>query len=231
MRQTDENRESRSVIDGGGEHDPEARRGSEDRQRRPPDPRPDGGEVGQTRFVRFALYFYGAMIAAALIWRMGFHGESILYAGPEATARAIEPVGDAGIGIAVGLAVVAVSHGITRLTGWGDALARRLAEAIGPVSLPNALLLASASGIGEELFFRGALQPRVGLVAASLLFGAVHFVPRRELLPWTAFAIVVGLLFGILFEWTGNIVAPIVAHAVVNGINLPMLARRYGPSG
>ena len=88
--------------------------------------------------------------------------------------------------------------------------------------------MAVASGFSEELLFRGALQPRVGLLVASVLFGAVHFVPRRQLLPWTGFAIAVGLLFGWMFETTGNLVAPVVAHCVVNGVNLPLLIRQYG---
>jgi membrane protease YdiL (CAAX protease family) len=189
---------------------------------------PEGSDFGSTRFVRFALYFYGGMIAAALIWRMGLHGESILYSAPGPPAGGSAFLRDAGIGLVVGLAVVGLSHAITRLTRWGETLARRLGEAIGRVSTPDAILLAMASGIGEELFFRGALQPRVGLVVASVLFGAVHFVPRRDMLPWTGFAVVVGLLLGVLFEWTGNIVAPVVAHTVVNAINLPYLVRRYG---
>jgi membrane protease YdiL (CAAX protease family) len=114
------------------------------------------------------------------------------------------------------------------MTGWGDALARGLAGAIGFIAVPDALLLALASGMGEEAFFRGALQPRVGIVWASLLFGCVHFIPRREFLPWTGFAILAGALFGVLFLWTGNLIAPVTAHVVVNGINLPLLARLYG---
>ena len=116
---------------------------------------------------------------------------------------------------------------MTRKTAWGDRLARNLAEALGRLTVPEALLLAFASGLAEELFFRGALQPRVGWLLASTLFGCVHFVPRREFLPWTGFAIVAGLLFGALFAWTGNLIAPIVAHIVVNGVNLPLLVRRY----
>jgi membrane protease YdiL (CAAX protease family) len=205
--------------DGGGhrrDHEPPAGR-----------EQPDGPEAGIGRFVRLALYFYGAMLAAALVWRMGLYRESVLFASSAAEAAGIQPARDAGIGLAVGLAVVLGSHAATRRTGWGERLARGLGEAIGPVSIPDALLLAMASGLGEEMFFRGALQPRVGLLWASLLFGAVHFVPRRAMWPWTVFAMVIGGLFGALFEWTGNLVAPVVAHTVVNAINLPVLARRY----
>lgn len=208
------------------EREDDARRGA---GQDPPDPMPDDSQETATRFVRFGLYFYGAMIAAALVWRMGVYGESILYASPAGETAGIRLGRDAGIGLAVGLAVVLGSHVATRFTGWGEALARRLAEAIGRMSTPDAVLLAMASGLGEELFFRGALQPRVGLVLASLLFGAVHFVPRREMWAWTGFAVVIGLLLGLLFEWTGNVVAPVVAHTVVNAINLPYLVRRYAP--
>ena len=114
---------------------------------------------------------------------------------------------------------------------WGSALARDLAAAIGPLGIPNALLLAFASGLAEEMFFRGALQPRVGLVAASVLFACMHFVPRRTLLPWTIFALGAGLLFGALFTWTGNLLAPVTAHIVVNAVNLPLLERRFGSRG
>ena len=102
-----------------------------------------------------------------------------------------------------------------------------LAEALGSVSLPGAIALALASGIGEEMLFRGALQPRVGWLAAGVLFGLVHFAPRRELLPWTGFAILAGLLFGALFQATGNLIAPIAAHALVNAVNIPFLVRSY----
>ena len=66
---------------------------------------------------------------------------------------------------------------------------------------------------------------------ASLAFGLIHFVPRREMLPWTAFAVVAGFVFGWLFDFSGQLAAPVAAHTVVNGINLPLLIRRYGSAG
>jgi membrane protease YdiL (CAAX protease family) len=76
------------------------------------------------------------------------------------------------------------------------------------------------------MFFRGALQPKVGIVGASILFGAAHFLPRRELALWSVYAIGIGLGLGALYEWTGQLVAPVAAHVLVNGINLPRLAGR-----
>ncbi len=184
----------------------------------------------ETSFVQLGLVFYGVLAAAGIVWRIGFYDEPILFASAAAQADGLSLGRDLAIGVATAAALIAVSDWATRNTTWGDEVARSMAEALGSLSVPNAILLAFASGLAEELFFRGALQPRVGWVLASLLFGCVHFVPRREFLPWTGFAIGAGFLFGALFVWTGNLVAPVVAHIVVNGVNLPRLVSRYGPT-
>lgn len=176
-------------------------------------------------FVRFGVLFYGAMGIAAVLWRVGGYGESIWR--PTAAEPALGPWAALLWGAAVGLVVVAGSWLFTERSAAGARLARAMAEPLRGLSVPDALLLAAASGFAEELFFRGALQPRVGLVVASVLFGALHFAPRRELWPWTLFAVVMGFVLGGLYERTGSLLAPVAAHTVVNGINLPLLVRRY----
>jgi hypothetical protein len=177
------------------------------------------------RLVPIALVLYTAMAAVAWLWRITLSGGSLLYAGGAPAGP--DPIRDVGAGLAAALLLVVVSRGFTLRTRAGEALARRLAETLGPLSLAEISVLAVASGIGEELFFRGALQPRVGLVAASLLFGAAHLVPSRPLALWSVFACAAGLLFGVLFERTGNLVAPVVAHVAVNALNLHWLVRHY----
>ena len=189
--------------------------------------RPEEGDSSQS-FVRIGLIFYGAMAALAVLWRMGFHGEPILYASEADATRGLALGRDLALGLTAGGLVVAASNLATRYTDWGEDLARAMGEVLGQISTPNAVLLAFASGMAEEMLFRGALQPRVGLVLASLIFGCIHFVPRRVFLPWTVFAVLIGGLLGWLFLWTGNLVAPIAAHTLVNAINLPLLIRRYG---
>ncbi len=190
-------------------------------------PDPLAGPPGPN-FVRTGLLFYGAMAIVAVLWRVGLYRESILFSSQAAANADLLWMRDLGAGLGAGGVIVVLSHVFTRLTRWGEELARAMAEALGPISIPDAILLACASGLAEEMFFRGALQPRVGLVAASLLFGVVHFVPRREFLPWTGFALVVGFGLGALYDATGNLLAPVVAHTVVNGVNLPLLVREYG---
>jgi membrane protease YdiL (CAAX protease family) len=191
---------------------------------------PEGKGLQRPSIVRLALLFYGALGAVALLWAF-LAGRSIWFASADAAAAGGNPLRDAGVGALAGALVVGISRLVTRHTGWGDALARTLAAALGRLSLVECVLLAAVSGVAEEALFRGALQPQVGLLAASVLFAAAHFLPRRELLPWTAFAFLAGLLLGALFERTGNLLAPIVAHALLNAVNLRFLTRHYGAAG
>jgi membrane protease YdiL (CAAX protease family) len=174
--------------------------------------------------VPLALLFYGGLLGAALAWG-ALSGQPLAWTAAEAR-DGTRWLRDLGAGVLAAAIVVLASRQLTRRTRAGAQLARRLAELLGPLSLGQCWLLALVSGVAEEAFFRGALQPQVGLVAASLLFGAAHFVPRRELFAWSLFSLAAGLLLGWLFDATGNLVAPITAHAGINGVNLRQLTRR-----
>ena len=69
-----------------------------------------------------------------------------------------------------------------------------------------------AAGVGEELFFRGFLQPLAGVVAAALAFGAAHVAGAR-MVAFGVWAAAMGLVLGGLAVATGGIVAPMTAHA------------------
>ena len=184
----------------------------------PQTPTPEG-------FVRSALVFYGILGCVALLWRMSTPGQSIFHpASAQAPIMGLLAAGSAGA--VLGLLAVGLSELMTRHTRLGESLADLLGEGLAGIGRADALLLALASGVAEEMFFRGALQPAVGLVWASLAFGACHFLPRRELALWAVFAVAMGFGLGWLFEWTGQLVAPIAAHVVINAINLPRLAER-----
>jgi len=187
-----------------------------------PEPGPAPGRgLDSAAFTRAGLLFYGAMAVVAVVWRVGWYGEDIASPGPGPARPWLECVA---WGVGAGLAVVGVSGVLSRATRWGRELSREMAAMLHGLRVPDAILLAFASGLAEELLFRGALQPRVGLWLAGLLFGLVHLVPRAVFLPWTVFAVLSGWLLGALFEATGSLLAPVVAHTVVNGINLPRLA-------
>ncbi len=74
-------------------------------------------------------------------------------------------------------------------------------EFIGMSPLVGALLLSLAAGVGEELVFRGALQPRLGVVATSVLFAAAHV---QYQVPGILMIFVVGLGLGVARERTST---------------------------
>jgi hypothetical protein len=165
------------------------------------------------------------MFGAAALWA-SLSGESLFYASDQAASRGVALLRDAGAGVLVAAVAIFASRELTRRTRWGKELARALGELLGELGPADCVLLALVSGVAEEAFFRGALQPRIGLVAASLLFGLAHFAPRRELVPWTLFSVAAGFALGALFDWTGNLLAPVVAHALINAVNIRALTRR-----
>jgi uncharacterized protein len=101
----------------------------------------------------------------------------------------------------------------------------------GKWSTPQLLNISLIAGISEEAFFRGAIQGSlaervdviVALGLASGLFGACH------LLTWT-YAIIaafVGAYLGLLWIWTGNLLTPMVTHAVYDFAALVYFLRVY----
>jgi len=176
-------------------------------------------------FVRTALIFYGVMGCLALVWRMWMPGASILH--PESHTGGLDGLGFAiGCGAGLGLVSIAFSEWMTRSTKLGEALGDRLGDSLMGLGRADAILLAIASGSAAGMFFRGALPPAVGSAWASIAFGACHFLPRKELALWSLWAVGMGFLLGGLYEWTGHLAAPIAAHSVINGVDLPRLARR-----
>jgi uncharacterized protein len=75
------------------------------------------------------------------------------------------------------------------------------------------------------MFFRGALMPVTGVWISSAVFALLHVGPGRRHLPWTVGSFVAGVLFGQLFRWSGDLTGPVVAHFVVNFLNLRHVAR------
>jgi membrane protease YdiL (CAAX protease family) len=172
--------------------------------------------------------FYLVLAGAAVGWRGCVRDASVFAANPTATPEILPVAPSIALGLALGLAIVGLSQLWTKLWPSGEAVARMLGESIGELRLRDCALLALVSGFAEEMFFRGALQPELGLVAASVVFGLAHLVPRWPLVLWSLFAVAIGFVFGWVFDWTGSLWAPAIAHVVVNGVNLPILSRRYG---
>ena len=129
------------------------------------------------------------------------------------------------IGATLAIIVIRATPLLVERTQWARALHQELKELIEPLSPMEIWGLALASGFAEELFFRGAMQPVLGLVTTSLIFGAVHVGPRRVFLAWGAWAFVMGMLFGAIFDLTGVLWGPVFAHVWINARNLAFVQR------
>jgi membrane protease YdiL (CAAX protease family) len=86
------------------------------------------------------------------------------------------------------------------------------------------------AGIGEELLFRGVLQPLLiawlglaaGLILASAVFGLLHAVTPT----YAVLAGLIGAYFGWLAHARGNLMGPIIAHGLYDFVALIYLTRR-----
>jgi CAAX protease family protein len=76
-----------------------------------------------------------------------------------------------------------------------------------------ALLIGLGAGIGEETLFRGAVQPRLGIVLASMLWAAVHVQYGPSVL--LIYIFVLSLALGFLRERI-NTTATLITHAAYN---------------
>lgn len=130
---------------------------------------------------------------------------------------------DLALGAGAGLALLAVWNLGARRLAAARELESRLGGLLGPLGRDDAWALAFLSGVAEELFFRGAVQGSWGFLWATVLFALLHSGPGRVFGLWTLFAAAAGALFGGLMLWTGNLLAPVVAHVLVNAVNLRRL--------
>ena len=124
------------------------------------------------------------------------------------------------LGAALALAVVALTRLATKHFAWARELRTSFHDLLGPLTGREILILALASAIGEELLFRGALLPWLGVWLQGIVFALLHVGPGKRFLPWTASALVLGIAFGWLAVWTGSLGGPIAAHFLINFLNL-----------
>ncbi len=173
----------------------------------------------------YALLGAGSL-GAALWWR---HGWAFEYPSPWLPLAPGEREGySLALGLAFGALVVLSTRVMVKRLAWAQALHDELRPVAAAMSRSAIVILALASAFGEELFFRGLLQPWLGLVPQALVFGVVHQLRGPSRWVWVAWASVIGLALGALFELSGSLVGPMVAHALINGLNLDYL-RRYDP--
>lgn len=108
---------------------------------------------------------------------------------------------------------------------------RTATEAVDRFGWGAMLLIGTLAAVGEEVLFRGALQPLIGVALAAALFGFSHGGWRRQMWAYAVAAAVAGLVFGHLYGYTGDLWASILAHAIHNVAAVAMVALGVLPGG
>lgn len=142
------------------------------------------------------------------------------------------------VGTIVGGLVVlfGVSVGISALLSWlGVEVARNRVIQQGMETPRLFLYMVPVTVLfvapGEELVFRGVVQglyrralgPEAAIAVASLLFGLSHWLALVSVggtgkLVYVLIAAMLGIILGITYEWTENLVVPIAVHGAYNAL-------------
>ena len=89
-----------------------------------------------------------------------------------------------------------------------------------PLNYPVIIFLSLCAGIGEEIFFRAALQPLIGLWLTSFIFVALHGYFSLSTYSISVYGLLMLLIiagFGYMFRYLG-LLSAIIAHSMFDFI-------------
>ena len=205
----------------------------------------------------FALHFL--MLAALGVWfllgyggvRGGVDAEGVAPPRPSLSRQFAAQFGfrtpdvwrEIGLGIVLGisawmaviLALIAVA-GVLLALGFKNAVPQEppaMVPFIAGLPVVIRLLISLSAGVVEETFFRGFLQPRIGIVLSTAFFALAHLSYGQ---PFMLVGIaMLSLIYALLVKWRQNLWPAIAAHALFDGVQLlvivPGVLRLMGETG
>lgn len=161
------------------------------------------------------------MIGIGVLWFGGVQGEPVL----ERWYGSEQPLVELGLGSLLGLAAAVIALGLTHYFPSLGKLIERLAERFdfSAIRWWHAITFGILAGVPEEVLFRGALQPTIGLWLTALIFGLLHFISPL----YFVYTFIAGVLLGALAEWRGDLWAATFAHGVYDAVLFILIARQY----
>ena len=172
------------------------------------------GSYSRRLLVR-ALLLEGALIGIAVIWAFL---KSISW------RSALTPtIMDCVAGIVAGFLLLVINYVTieygSRYSSILRTIKQLIEEDVSPLfkhlDLVAVVVIAMISGVAEEIFFRGVLQPQIGIWVSNLVFGLAHIWKKTAIL-YGVYAAVIGLLFGSMYAMSGSLWVPMLAHIVNN---------------
>src|SRR3989338_11156803 len=97
--------------------------------------------------LRSLFLFYGGLTGAATLW-IGIANRPVRLFGIKGVV----------LSLLIGFLIVTLSLVLTDQSEWGKRLEKRFSELLVPLPFITIFYIALLSSIGEELFFRGAVQ-------------------------------------------------------------------------
>ena len=122
------------------------------------------------------------------------------------------------------------AHPIAGFEEIKQALIETLGQHLAQLRWYHLFALAAAAGLGEELLFRGTIQPwlenlggyQFGLLASNVIFGLVHAITRM----YAIITGLVGIYLGYLMDVSGerNLLAPVLTHGLYDFLAFLVIA-------
>ncbi|MEE9385124.1 MAG: type II CAAX endopeptidase family protein [Nannocystaceae bacterium] len=184
-----------------------------------------GIDVPGMAIARIAARFYLAVALAGFVWHAVAQDSNDVWRRAPEQAWPELLIGPC-YGLLLGLGIVQVFRALEWHTDWLPKLHQEFRAILGRPSFLQATIIAGASALGEEIFFRGAMLDAWGLTISSLAFALVHIPRRRSQFAWTISAGILGFVLGELTLLTGNLGAAVTAHFVINLLNISYITRR-----
>lgn len=130
------------------------------------------------------------------------------------------------LGLVAGALIGGTAWAMIR-TSWMTPVRERYALLIGPLVARRShrWLISLCAGVGEELFFRGAVQWWLGIPFTAVVFVAIHgyLDPRdRRIMAYGTLMTLAMMLLGWMADRYG-LVAPMLAHTLIDVILLERL--------
>jgi membrane protease YdiL (CAAX protease family) len=115
--------------------------------------------------------------------------------------------------LAVWTRLVQYSYQVVKGSSYARSLTASLAKEFADARPVQMVLGGLTAACGEEIFFRGFIQSRWGLLLASLLFMAAH-IGKKEIRIISYWSFFQGLYLGLFYMFTAKLLVPMIAHGL-----------------
>lgn len=183
----------------------------------------------RAQFLNLAALLEGGLVGAAVVtgWFLGLE--------PLALMR--WDLGAIAWGIAatlplIGLLLLSIRFPIPPIARVQTILVDEMGPFLAACKPWDLVFLAMLAGFGEELMFRGVLQPvferlgpSAGLIGSNVIFGLAH----ARTATYAVLAGAIGVYLGVVLDASGerNLLAPIVTHALYDYLAFLIVLRLY----